>query len=228
MIRKYTGQWTVAVAGLAILVMGTWTMYVEAMPNFRGGTTAIARLATVPSGKEPIGLTILSQHRALLDCEQFFRSSRSLEMQYLPQSTRDQLPTVCGQLATSVLGRAPIDSFAWLIRAAASAEEGEEPGFNTALRSSQLSGPNEGWLASMRLEVGEANWSLLSADTLIGHERDMQVAASAYIYAPVVARRYVSDTAFRARMNKVLETMQPASQRRFLTIVRATLTASGR
>ena len=226
MNQRNTGQWPIALVGLAVLLMGGWTMYQEATPNLRGGTSAIERLLTMPDGEAPIGLTILSQHRALLDCEEVFRSERAIEMQYLQPVEREQLVISCGQMADAILAKSPTDSFAWLVRAAAHAAQDDNPGFNVALRNSQLSGPNEGWLANMRVQVAEANLTALTEETLIGHEHDMQVAAT--VYSPTLARRYVSDEDFRIRMTKVLETMQPQDQRRFLAAIRAALTTSGR
>ena len=228
MIHRTTGHWPIALVSVTVFLMGGWTMYLEAAPNLRGGTTAISRLSAMPNGEAPIGLTVLSQHRALLDCEELFRSVRAIEMQYLSPAEREQLVAICGEMADVTLAKSPVDSFAWLIRAGASAAQGDNSGFNAALQNSQSSGPNEGWLANMRVEAGEANLASLSEETFTGHERDMQVAASIHTYASGMARRYVSDEGFRIRMTKVLEIMRPQEQRRFLSAIRAALTKSGR
>lgn len=228
MNQTIDGRWPIALLGLAVTLLGAWTMYQEAMPNFAGGRTAIARLAAAPDSDVPLGLTVRSQHSALLDCEMIFRSSRAIEMQYLLADEQDRLVSLCGQMADAVIAQSPQDAFGWFIRAAASAATGDMAGFNDAMLRSQLTGPNEGWLASMRVGLAEAHLASLDQATSDANLHDLQVVASTYIYAPTLARRFVADDDFRTRMTSVLETMPPADQRRFLSAVRAILTATGR
>ena len=220
-------RWPLAAAGVLTALLGFWTMYLEAAPNLRGGSTAIARVASMPDGQAPIGLTVLSQHRALLDCEQVLRSGRALEMQFLPEAEQQRLIDVCRDMADDVAGRNPSDSFAWLVLASAAAAGGDAPGFNIALQQSHATGPNEGWIASMRVATSERYSALMSAEATDRHDEDIKLVAGGQ-YAPTVARLYLASAQFRTRMGALLEGMAPADQRTFLDTVQNVLSDSGR
>lgn len=225
---KKSSRTLVAVAGVAVLLMGARAMYLEAMPNIRGGSTALSRVASMPDGGAPIGLTVLTHHQALLDCEQTLRSSLSLEMKYLPVDKRDDLPKICADMASNIVNSNPADSFAWFVGAAAAAARSDDAKLNADLARSWLTGPNEGWLASMRLEMAENNLAKLDDNNLALHRQDMRLVAGTYIYMSAVARRFVLDDDFRQRMTAELKTMTATDQAHFLSAVRAALNASGR
>lgn len=228
MNTKMAGSALVAIAGAAVLLMGARTMYLEATPNMRGGSTAISRIANMADGSAPIGLTLLTQHHALLDCEQTLRSSVSLEIQYLSPDQRERLPKTCAQMARNIVARSPADSFAWFVSAAAAAAMSDPLALNADLERSQVTGPNEGWLASMRLELAENNLASLNASTLATHQQDMRIVAATGGYISSVARRFVLDEDFRQRMSAALENMTAKDQARFLSAVRAALNSPGR
>nr|WP_295884931.1 hypothetical protein [uncultured Devosia sp.] len=215
------------IAGVLAALLGFWVMYQEAAPNVRGGATAIARVANMPDGEAPIGLTLLSQHRALLDCEQVLRSGQALEMQFLSVADQQRLIDVCRDMASDLTELNPSDSFAWLVLASAAASRGDTPGFNSALLQSQATGPNEGWIASLRVTASERNYAMLSAEALSRHNEDIELVAGGP-YAPSVARLYISSVQFRTRMDELLKRMAPVHQRTFLDAVRSVLSKSGR
>lgn len=222
------GRWPIALAGLAVLLLGGWTMYQEVSPNLRGGTTAIGRVLAMPDGNAPIGLALMSQHRALLDCELIMRSERSLEMQYLQADERQRAVDNCGQMAGNILARSPANSFAWLVKAATAIGQGNVTEFNDALLRSYLTGPNEGWIASLRLRMAEAHIDELTGEARDRHDLDLALVASDALLAAPLARQYLTSGPLRGRMKEVLETMPPADQQQFLRAVQTALTASGR
>ena len=218
----------VAFAGLATALMGAWTMYQEIMPNLRGGTSPVTRIAAMPDGAAPIGLTLLSRHQALLDCDTTLRSAHALEMQYLAADDQRRLPAICADMASRIVAQGPADSFAWYIRAAAAAALDDSATFNTALNRSQLTGPHEGWIADMRVGLAENNLTRLDSQAMAQHNLDLQLVASTNRYRWRTVGRFVRDAAFRERMTAQLDALEPTAQRRFLASVRRILTASGR
>ncbi|MGV8955669.1 MAG: hypothetical protein ACOH2M_31540 [Cypionkella sp.] len=217
----------VGLAGLTIALMGAWTMYQEVMPNLRGGSSAITRVASMPAGDAPIGLTVLSQRQALLDCEKTLRLAHGFEMRYLSAGQQLRLPGICAEMASGVVARSPADSLAWFIRAAAATAMNDSELFNTALSRSQLAGPHEGWIAVMRVELAEHNFAQLDSHALAQHSLDLQLVAASNRYRWGTARRFVRDADFRERMTEELETVDPTVQRSFLSAVRRILTSNG-
>src|SRR5690606_33940252 len=153
------------------------TMYREAAPNLRGGATAIGRVAAMPDGSASVGLTLLSQHTALLDCEQTLRSAQSLEMRYLTEDRRQRLTDICADMAGNILARSPADSFAWLVAALAAAQRGDNDAFNQAFIRSYDNGRHEGWLANMRVTAAESHLEALLPAAMALHEQDIKLVA---------------------------------------------------
>lgn len=223
-----SAKWLLAAGGALTALLGGWVMYQEAMPNLRGGDTAIQRIMAMPDSGAPIGLTTLSQRHTLLDCEQVSRSSAAIEMQYLTLEERQRVEQYCADIAANIATRTPADALAWVTLAGASAASGKSEAFNTALIRSTLTGPNELPIASMRTQQAERNLAMLSPEATILHEQDLALLAGNYDQAPKLAMRYVGDAGFRERMDTILETMPPQDQQMFIFAVRSILTASGR
>jgi hypothetical protein len=222
------GRGLLFVCGLLVTLLGGWTAYQEAAPNFRGGATPIERLMAMPDGKAPAGLTLRSQRSALLDCEVALRSYQSIQMQFQTQEAQQHIANVCAELGARLSASNPSDPLAWLVVAAAAAHGNDLAKFNLGLERSQIVAPNEGWIASLRVDWAGKYAEALSPAASAGYDHDLANVAASYSAYWMLAGRYVDEPAFRQRMTTVLQTMPPESQAHFLGGVKSVLAASNR
>lgn len=224
-----TGErWLITLAGIATLCLGVWVGFQESAQNFRGGSTPIMQLLSMPDGNAPIGLSILSQRNPLMDCEVALRSDQSLELAYLSPEEATRIVPLCSDIAAQVTSRTPAMSLAWLVAAAAAARSGDMQSFNDDLVRSQITAPNEQWLARLRLRQADANLAQLGPEAVTGYEGDLRVLAFDPVEIWVLVRRYIADQQFRPYMQAALETMPSAIQAQFLQNVSQMLSSEGR
>ena len=220
--------WTVGLASLSTLVLGAWTISSEVKPNLGVGKTAVSRILSMTEGNVAAGLTIATQRLSLLDCELALRSKSALEALYLSDDEAARIAPICQEVALSILDGSPSNGLAWLVRGAAAAHMGDTDGLKIGYARSVLVAPNEGWLVALRLRVAERNGELFGPNLQEFETRDLAFASGNPRYSVQVARRFVSDEAFRKRMTAILEIMPPERQRSFFSVVSNVLRAEGR
>lgn len=225
---KPIGYFGAVLVSLVLMGFGVWTMYNEGASYLNGGTTRLSRLAARPQSGAPVGLTNLTQQSALLDCEKALRSFGTLEMKYQGPEFENGLASRCLDIANAVTAKSPVNSFAWMIAASASAQMKDWPAFNDSLGASAATGPYEGWVARLRIGLAEDNYDRLSTAMKTSHDHDLALLVSSWKAVPAIASRYVRDEAFRERMAAVLKSAPPADQKRFISSVNSAITAAGK
>ncbi|MDQ0318502.1 hypothetical protein QO002_000640 [Pararhizobium capsulatum DSM 1112] len=126
----------------------------------------------------------------------------------------------CRIRASGIVKTTPTDSFAWLVRAAASIRLGKVEEFNQSVTNSQMSGPNEQWIARHRVELVENFLPQADAPTLASHTIDLGSLASSGRGVRYLAGRYISNPDFRERITAIVETLPPKEQRAFLANIK--------
>lgn len=126
----------------------------------------------------------------------------------------------CFDRAGEIVSKTPSDSFAWFVKAVASARLFRDEPFNEALQLSQKMGANEQWIARERFALSEFYLSRVNSSTMAGHETDLALLASSYQGVKLIARRYVNNPEFRARITEIVEKRPPAEQRRFISNIK--------
>lgn len=164
-----------------------------------------------------IGLSSYSREMVMKNCFRIVLGYTDLQLLYEPARN---VVDKCRLRAAEVVETTPSDSFAWLVRAASSIRLVKVEEFNAALRNSQKTGPNEQWIARERITLAENFYGRTDAATKATHDTDLALMASSYRGVKVIARRYVSDPGFRARITAVVERLPPQQQRLFLGNVR--------
>ena len=221
-------SWIAGFASVATFLLGVWAIGGEIEPSQARGSTAVSRILSMREGFVGTGLTIATQRLNLMDCELALRSKVSLETRYLSDGERARIAPICHEVARSVLAGTPASGLAWLVSAVAAADMGTTAEFELGYARSALVAPNEGWLVALRVRAGETYQSLIGPNLQEFEARDLAFAAGNPRYAAPIARRFVSDEAFRVRMTDVLEDMTPDKQRLFLSVVSNVLRAEGR
>ncbi|KQV44417.1 MULTISPECIES: hypothetical protein [unclassified Rhizobium] len=160
-----------------------------------------------------VGLSSYSREMVMKSCFRIVLGYTDLQLLYEPARN---VVDKCRLRAAEVVERTPSDSFAWLVRAASSIRLVKVEEFNAALRNSQKTGPNEQWIARERIELAENFYGRTDDATKTTHETDLALMASSYRGVKVIARRYVSDPNFRARITTVVEKLPAERQRLFV------------
>lgn len=163
------------------------------------------------------GLSSYSKLTVMSDCFRLVLSYSDIDM--VDETVRGVVSR-CADRAAEVVKTTPTDSFAWLVRAAASVRLAANEDFNIALQNSQLTGPNEQWIARFRVNLAENYFSALNPRSLKSEEADLRLLVSSEKGIQLIAKRYISNPDFRARITTVVETMPPRRQAVFLKVVK--------
>lgn len=166
------------------------------------------------------GLSSYSKTLVMRDCYRIVLGYHDFDL--VDDAVRNVI-AICGERATRIVAVTPTDSFAWLVRAAASVRLKQQDEFNAALQKSQLTGPNEMWIALLRTNLAETHLSKLSAESVRAENADLTLLASSWKGVQLIAKRYVSDPDFRVRITAIVEKMPQDRQRAFLNSVRKSL-----
>lgn len=165
----------------------------------------------------PIPHSLLGARITLSAC---LKASLSIHGRIQPTPQKESLATNCKAAAQTALARSPADAFAHLVAAKFAFDLDLFEVGNTHLAVSHLVAPYEIWLARWRWAVAEPRFDMLDGRALDTYWNDVALLARSYIGAEDVARRYVLDETFRARLDTVLVHLNEHDQAQFFHFVR--------
>lgn len=192
-------------------------LYFEARPFFIDSANRAARFQSVADGENRAGLSTFSQRLALNNC---FEAMNSIYGRVQPTPRRQAVLGECQNLADTIAAMSPANAFAWFVGALASGNLDDVTGMNTRLVQSQRTGANEQWIGELRVGLAERFFADLDAVSAAGHEQDLQMLVQSSRGVRFIARRYVSQPDFRARIAALVEELPEDVQARFVTNVR--------
>lgn len=206
---------------LCVALLGGWAIYQESTNVvLEPGLSNIARVVRTLGTKDIGGVWTRTQQSALQSCQAALQTRKSLEMRFLPPETQASLGPHCLQIALSAAADFPTDSYAWSVAALASADLRDWAAMNAYLVRSQLTGPTEQWIAELRVTVAQDNFAVLDDAARVAAEQDLRLLVISIPGIRQIARRYINDLEFRARIEALVETMPAENQRRFVSVVR--------
>ncbi|MBC2775876.1 hypothetical protein H6M51_23755 [Rhizobium sp. AQ_MP] len=126
----------------------------------------------------------------------------------------------CLDHALSYASHTTIDSLTWVVAARASYVLGDQEALNKYLDYARRAGPNEQWVAALRVSLAEDAMSLLDAENGENHRSDLTLMVMSRSGIAAIAGRYWSDEDFRERITSVVEQMSNDDKRRFISSVR--------
>ena len=144
------------------------------------------------------------------------RAVTSIEGRLLYGENRARLLDSCERIVVTITDAVPRNAYAWYLQAYLAQQNGAADTFNAALLKSYASGPTEQWIAELRVPLAEYGQQLLNDEARAGHQKDLGLLVESRRGIGSIARRYVRDPAFRARITDVVETLPQEAQRRFL------------
>ena len=205
--------------GILLLSLGAWVFTQEGGTYFLHAATPVTSI-DLRSESDPVGLGITTRRDVLEECDNTLRSARSFELMLLPAVEFADLRGKCAGISETIAQDSPSFSLAWAVAARAAAAGSDWARMNQFLKASQQTGPNEQWIGRIRFEVADANFEQLNAEGRALYDKDLEMLILSNKGIPYIARQYVLDVSFRVRMTKVLEGMDEADQRRYISVLR--------
>lgn len=190
-----------------------WTASMEIRPLLRPSPRDAGFSPVFASNTLHYGLSSYSKRKLLTDCYHILSTSRvdtdiRVNLEILAKS--------CQLLSGNIVQTMSTNSYAWFVNALASSRLRDVTAFRESYHQSHLTGPNEQWLADLRVRLGEENLSDLDAQARLDHEQDLVLLANSDLGSISLAGRYVNDPGFRQRAMDALSKVPPERQRRFL------------
>jgi len=149
------------------------------------------------------------------------RAVTSIKGRLLYGESRTLLLENCESVAGTITNMSPKNAYAWYFLAYLALQNEDEIGFNAALLRSYEFGPTEQWIAELRVPLAERGLPLLNPQALEGHQMDLGLLVQSRRGVGSIARRYVRDPEFRARITDVVETLPQPAQHQFLRTLKA-------
>ena len=201
---------------LALVIGGAWAVFAESAGYFVYGTT-FQRLAGTDNPLQMAGVSPRSQQDYLLECNS---TLSNWELLTEPEAERHHVAVNCLAAADGIIASSPTYALASFIAAFAAARLEDWPTMSARLTLSQATGPSEQYLAEMRTNLAEENLGRLDTLAMAAHDRDLRLLAVSRLGLKSIAQRYMRDPSFRERITAILETVDEADQRRFLSNIR--------
>lgn len=137
----------------------------------------------------------------------------------LAGKSRAQLLKNCGALVQDITATSELNSYAWFAQAYLTAQQNNVTGAVQALHSSYQTGQTEQWIAELRVPLAEVILADLPPQTYAGHMSDLALLVQSQRGIGSIARRYVANPEFRARITSVVEALPEPDQIRFLRVL---------
>ncbi|MCO6187474.1 hypothetical protein [Rhizobium sp. L1K21] len=218
LLTARNGRYFLAAAASFVAIIFSANIFrQEAAALTYGGTNNIAFHNRIHAGSIQPAFSTYANKRILLTC---LNGMAGLRAQVNTPKYNIDYAGQCRTIVDGILETNPTDSFAWTIRAYASATLQDYEGMNHDLVMSWRTGPNEQWIARHRVDLEEKNVSNLSADARKINANDLKILILSQGGVLSIAKRYWSDDAFKKRITDIVETMPEKYQRRFVNWVR--------
>lgn len=208
-----------AVIAFGVLLLGSWVISQEAAHYFAAGTK-IQRLAAMPDHPPFAGVSILTKQDNLLDCVFALDRRSSLEVLYMPEAFRTELPARCSAMAMDAVTQMPTFSYGWFVLAYTDALAEDWAAMNKHLYMTRVTGQTSQWVAEQRVALAESYREHLDPSGLDGNQADLELLVRSQRGIGSIAKRYVNDPTFRERITAIVETMPEDIQHRFIGVLR--------
>lgn len=163
------------------------------------------------------GISTFSTRADYVATDACLRVAMSPEGLLSPSVKRESLARACLRVMDEIIGTSPENAYAWFAQAYFSQILGHLEGMNAALERSYFWGPNEQWIAELRVSLAEPALPALSNAAMRGHSNDLALLVQSRRGIRAIAQRYIDGPRFRVRITDIVEGLPRADQRRFLS-----------
>ena len=203
-------------AGL-LLIVASFATYYELRPFIGAGSNRDARYLAYLESERSSGLSAFSKDIILRDC---LSVVTSIHGRMQSGSDREKVMHNCQGAIKNITKNTPTHSFAWFTQALIASESSDIDEMNRSLIMSRLTGPNEQWIAEIRVELSEKYYSKLTSQNVTGNSQDLLVLVKSKRGVKTIARRYIQKPEFRERIGLLVEDLTEENQQRFVNNVR--------
>jgi hypothetical protein len=211
------GLITLLAGSVMLAAAGAVTAYQEFDVFAAGGLGPADRFAALERGSYHDAPSILSKQLVLDACVEGIGGIYGL-MQ--PGDARQAVLEHCRIEADAIAAEAPSYAYAHYVGALAAAGLGDADGFNARILRSQITGPNEQWVAELRAALVEDQLAAASPEVMARHSADLRLLVASARGIASISRRFVREPDFRERITTIVETMSEADQAKFVSRVR--------
>jgi hypothetical protein len=205
-------------AGSALLAAaGTVTAYQELDVFSAGGLGRADRFAALAAQNYRHAPSLLGKKLVLDACVE---AIAGIYGRMQPGDQRLRVLEHCRSEAGSIVAEVPSHTYAYYVGALSAAGLDDRAGFNANLLRSQMTGPNEQWVAELRANLVETHFASAAPEVLERHQADLRLLVASARGIASISDRYIDEPAFRERITAIVETMPQADQVRFVSTVR--------
>lgn len=211
------GLITILAGSLVLAAAGAVTAYQEFDVFAAGGLGPADRFVALQRGTYRAAPSILAKQLVLDACAEGIRGVYGLM-----QAGEDRRGVLehCRTEADAIAAEAPSYAYAHYIGALATAGLDDKDGFNARILRSQITGPNEQWVAELRAALVEDQFATAAPEVIARHDADLRLLVGSARGIASISRRYVRQPDFRERIIAIVETMPEVDQAKFVSRVR--------
>lgn len=210
------GLITVLAGSLVLAAAGAVTAYQEFGVFAAGGLGPADRFAALQRGTYHQAPSLLGKWLVLDACVEAIGGTYG-RMQ--PGDSRQAVLEHCRSEAAAIARETPSAAYAHYVGALAAARLGDKAGFNASMLQAQVTGPNEQWIAELRVGLVEDQLADATPEVAARHAEDLRLLVASGRGVASISRRYVRQPEFRERITAIVETMSEAEQARFVALV---------
>lgn len=210
------GLITVLAGSLVLAAAGAVTAYQEFAVFAAGGLGPADRFMALERGTYRQAPSLLGKRLVLDACVEAIGGPYG-RMQ--AGDSRNAVLEHCRSEAAAIARETPSLAYAHYVVALTAARLGDKAGFNTSMLRAQVTGPNEQWVAELRVGLVEDQLADASPEVAAHHTADLRLLVASGRGVASISRRYVRQPEFRERITAIVETMTEAEQARFVALV---------
>ena len=202
----------IGIMAFAILVLSAFVIASESQVYLARLTTKTIA-SELLAGIAPAGLSVQSKSDFFADCR---TALSTVQLRARPHAQLVKAVGTCRSVADRAAANSPSMSIAWFTGAFASIIIGDVEGFNARFLRAYLSGPNEQWLAELRFDLAERNYSDLHSNLLPHYAHDLRLLLASSLAVDRVAMRYLdADDETRQRIDQIAADLPKSVRERF-------------
>lgn len=203
--------------GVVALLLSFYALARELPVLAYGDQRSIDTTVALVQGDLGGAFSFYGQKRLMASCVQGMTGRWSV---LAPLEQRRTLARNCLGHALSFAEATPVEALTWVVASRASFLLGNSEEMNRYLQYAWHAGPNEQWVAGLRVNLAQEAIGILSESNQRRHDSDLSVMVMSRNGISAIAARYWSDQVFRDRITRIVEAMPPEDQRRFIASVR--------
>jgi hypothetical protein len=210
-----------AAATATCILFGAFSVYalVAELSSYRRPFPNTPEFLDVLASAPPtVGLSYDSQASALSDCD---AALMSVGTDVRATIRAKLIGASCEAMSARLTIPTPVNSYAWLVRAMASASLQKDDEAERSLRMSQGTGPYELWIAAKRVDLVERFGLQEKLADL--YSSDLAAMLNSRSIIKEIARRYRDDAAFRKVIEPIVEAQSETIKVAFLQAVRQSM-----